>query len=247
MKNDTIHLMKEKAGRSAVDEMVESGMKLGLGTGTTAVFAVRRVAELLAKGELRNISVFATSFQTEIECEKNKIPFYQLNSHKLEGSLDLTIDGADKVDSKNHLIKGGGGALLLEKIAAYASASYVIVVDESKITDSLALDFPVPVEVVPTARVLVTKSLEALDAKVVLREALQKCGPEITEHGNIILDIYFTSPVDAVLMERDINLIPGVVENGFFTKVNPLVYIARRDLSIEKRRFAQSSMEIVYS
>jgi ribose 5-phosphate isomerase A len=228
--------MKEAAGRAAVDALVHSGMKLGLGTGSTAIHAIRRVGELLAQGTLKDISAFATSFQSEIECERLGIPFYPLNSRELAGALDLTIDGADEVDPRGRLIKGGGGAQLIEKIAAYASAAYAITVDESKIVDNLGAGFPVPVEVVPAARVSAGKALESLGAAVTLREALRKAGPVITEHGNLILDIRFASPVDPVEMENKINDIPGVVENGFFTRITPVVYIARSDGTVEVRK-----------
>jgi ribose 5-phosphate isomerase A len=230
-----IDRLKEAAGRAAVDNMVKNGMKLGLGTGSTAIHAVRRVGELLAKGELKNITAFATSFQTEIECEKLGIPFYPLNSREFSGGLDLTIDGADEVDPKNFLIKGGGGAHLTEKIAAYASALYAITVDDSKLVENLGVRFSVPVEIVPEARLQAVKALEKFNAVVILREALRKAGPVITEHGNIILDIRFNAPTDPALMENEINHIPGVVENGFFTKKHPVVYIARSDGIIETR------------
>ena len=224
--------MKEAAGRAAVDALVQSGMKLGLGTGSTAVHAIRRVGELMAEGALKDISAFATSFQAEIECEKLGIPLYPLNSRALSGGLDLTIDGADEVDSQNRLIKGGGGALLIEKIAAYASALYVITVDESKLAEHLGMGFPVPVEVVPEARTQAWRALEKLGAAVTLREALRKAGPVITEHGNIILDIRFSAPVDPAALEMELNHIPGVVENGFFTRIRPAVYIARSNGTI---------------
>jgi ribose 5-phosphate isomerase A len=231
----SVGLMKEAAGKAAVDEMVKSGMKLGLGTGSTAIHAVRRVGELLSQGALRDIYAFATSFQTEIECEKLRIPLFTLNSRELSAGLDLTIDGADEVDPQNRLIKGGGGAHLIEKIAAYASAQYAITVDESKLTERLGGGFPVPVEVVPEARAQVAKALEKLGASVIIREAVRKAGPVITEHGNLILDIRFTSPIDPSLMETEINNIPGVVENGFFTGKPPVVYIARSNGTVEKR------------
>jgi ribose 5-phosphate isomerase A len=227
--------MKEAAGKAAVDELVHSGMKLGLGTGSTAIYAIRRVGELLSRGELRDISAFVTSFQSEIECERLGIPFYPLNSRKLAGSLDLTIDGADEVDPKGRLIKGGGGALLLEKIAAYASAAYAITVDESKIVGSLGAGFPVPVEVIPEARVSAGRALEQLGASVMLREAVRKAGPIITEHGNLLLDIRFAAPVDPAAMEGEINRIPGVVENGFFTRIAPVVFIALSNETVEVR------------
>jgi len=228
--------MKEASATEAVDSLVQSGMKLGLGTGSTAIFAVRRVGLLLEQGVLRDIYAFATSFQTEIECEKLGIPFYTLNSKKLAGSLDLVIDGADEVDPLNRLIKGGGGALLIEKIAAYISAGYAVTVDESKITGNLGMNFPVPVEVVPEARVTTCKALESLGAIVSLREAMRKAGPVITEHGNLILDIRFTMPVDPAVMECEINQIPGVVENGLFTRINPVVFIGRSNGTVETRR-----------
>jgi len=236
MEQDSNRLMKETAGRAVVDDMVKSGMKLGLGTGSTAIHAVRRVGELLAQGVLRDISAFATSFQTEIECEKLGIHFYTLNSRELSSGLDLTIDGADEVDPQNRLIKGGGGAMLIEKIAAYASSEYAIIVDESKLVERLGLGFPVPLEVVPEARVQAARTLDKLGVNVNLREALRKAGPVITEHGNLILDIRFGSPIDPSIMETELNQIPGIVENGFFTRKPPVVYIARSNGTIETRR-----------
>jgi len=235
MGQDSIGLMKEAAGKAAVDQMVKSGMKLGLGTGSTAIHSVRRVGELLSQGELRDICAFATSLQTEIECEKLRIPFFTLNSRELSSGLDLTIDGADEVDPQNRLIKGGGGAHLIEKLAAYASAEYAIIVDESKVTERLGGGFPVPVEVVSEARAQVAKTLEKMGANVMIREGVRKAGPVITEHGNLILDIRFSSPIDPSLMETEINNIPGVVENGFFTRKPPVVFIAHSNGTIEKR------------
>ena len=236
MESDSNRLMKEAAGRAAVDDLVKSGMKLGLGTGSTAIHAVRRVGELLAQGTLRDICAFATSLQTEIECEKLGIPFYTLNSRELSSGLDLAIDGADEVDPRSFVIKGGGGALLIEKIAAYASSLFAVIVDESKLTERLGQGFPVPVEVVPEARTQAARALDKLGANVSLREALRKAGPVITEHGNLILDIRFGSPIEPSIMETELNQIPGVVENGFFTRNPPVVYIARSNGSIETRR-----------
>ncbi|MDR1863931.1 MAG: ribose-5-phosphate isomerase RpiA [Treponema sp.] len=229
--------IKEMVGRKAVEALVRSGMKLGLGTGSTAVHAVAHIGALMARGELRNILAVPTSFQTVMECEKWGIPLFTLNSKEIAGRLDLTIDGADEVDGQKRLVKGGGGALLVEKITAYASASYAVAADESKRVDNLGLAFPVPLEVVPEARRTVTLSLEKLGAQVAVREALRKAGPVITEHGNILLDIRFKSPVDPRVLEAELNRIPGVVENGFFTgpwdgTLKTTVFIGRRDGSL---------------
>lgn len=227
--------IKELVGRSTVDTLVKSGMKLGLGTGSTAIPAVRRIGELWKQGILKDIKAVATSFQTILECEKWHIPLYTLNSPEIGGSLDLTIDGADEVDPQSLCIKGGGGALLLEKLVAYASETYALVVDESKLVKQLGLSFPVPVEVIPDARVIVVKRLEEFGCDVMLREALRKAGPVITDRGNLLLDIRFHARVNPRALEDEINHITGVVENGFFTKLHPIVFIGHSDGSVERR------------
>ena len=232
--------VKELVAAAAVDALVKSGMKLGLGTGSTAIPAVRRIGAGLAEGKLQNIKAVATSFQTTIECETLGIPLFTLNSREIGGKLDLTIDGADEVDPQNRCIKGGGGALLLEKIIAYASSYYAIVVDDSKIVENLGVKFPVPVEVIPEARLTVSRSLEKLGAEVKLREALRKAGPVITDHGNLLLDIRFKEVVDPTALEAELNRIPGVVENGFFTGpldrvLRPVVFVGLFDGRVEQR------------
>jgi ribose 5-phosphate isomerase A len=229
--------MKELAGRGAVEALVKSGMRLGLGTGSTAIHAVRHVGALLTQGVLKDIRAVPTSFQTQLECERLGIPLFSLNSPEIGGALDLTIDGADEVDPQGCCVKGGGGALLLEKIAAYASAIFAIVTDESKLVERLGQSFPVPLETVPEARVTVSRAAEALGAEVMLREAVRKAGPVITEHGNLILDLRFKEPVDPAALETELNGIPGVVENGFFTRFaegrRPLVFTAHADGYLE--------------
>jgi ribose 5-phosphate isomerase A len=227
--------MKEAAAFAAVDRLVKSGMKLGLGTGSTAIHAVRRVGALLREGRLAGIRAVATSFQTEMECERLGIPLFTLNSRETGGQLDLTIDGADEVDGENRCVKGGGAALLLEKIAAYASAAWAVVVDESKLAENLGTGFPVPLEVVQEARITVTRYAESLGAEVTLRKAVRKAGPVITEHGNIILDLRFSRPVSPAALEEEFNNFPGIVESGFFTRVRPRLFIARADGAVEER------------
>ncbi|MDR0410701.1 MAG: ribose-5-phosphate isomerase RpiA [Treponema sp.] len=229
--------MKENAGKAAVDALIRDGVKVGLGTGSTAITVVQYIGLLLAQGKLKNISAVTTSLQTEMECEKWNIPTYSLNSRHIGGSLDVAIDGADQIDSHHFCVKGGGGALLMEKIVAYSSTIFALVVDETKLVEHLGLTFPVAVEVIPSARVSVCKALDRLQGKGVVRLAVRKAGPVITDHGNIILDTLFQQPIYPAVMEEEINCIPGVMENGLFAKKGPHVFVARADGTVEARDY----------
>jgi len=215
--------LKRAIAALAADEMIHDNMKLGIGTGSTAIELVRRIRERREKGELLNIFPVPTSLQTEIECIRNNIPVFSLNDPAIGGRLDLTIDGADEVDDEWHLIKGGGGALLFEKVVAYFSESYAIMVDSSKLADKLGKKFSVPVEVIPQAIVPVSKKLEEMGAKTVLRTGVAIVGPAITKQGNVIIDCSFARPIEPMETEKAINAIAGVMENGIFTlRVNDL-------------------------
>jgi len=248
MKNESISQTEQKTlvARHAVDDLIaagliHSGMKIGLGTGSTAMPAVQRIAEYIRDGKLTGIRAVATSFQTTIACEELGIPVFSMNAREIGGTLDLAIDGADEISPAKHLIKGGGAALLLEKIVAYNSKRFVIIGDESKAVGSLGIGFPLPVEIIAEARVSASAALAALGATVTLRQGVRKAGPVITDNGNLIVDCLWkpasggTSPIDPADMERRINAIVGVVENGFFTGNTPTVYIAHVDGSVEKR------------
>ena len=135
------------AANTAIDTLIKegkifSGMKIGLGTGSTALPAVKRLSERIEDGTLHDIKAVVTSFQTENYCKDLEIPVYTLNDRAIGGELDLAIDGADEIDPKNNLIKGGGAALLLEKIVAYNSKNYAIVADESKSVENMGTRFP---------------------------------------------------------------------------------------------------------
>ena len=220
---------KELVASTAVDTLINegkifSGMKIGLGTGSTAIPAVKHLAKRINDGTLKDIKAVVTSFGTQNLCEELNIPVYSMNDKVIGGHLDLAIDGADEVDPDNNVIKGGGAALLREKIVAYNSTLFVVVADSTKIVDSLGTKFPLPVEIVGEARVPVEKALNSIGAECVLREGVRKCGPVITDNGNQILDILWKSPVNPAEMEDKINSIVGVVENGFFTKNKPVVF-----------------------
>lgn len=231
---------KVLAATTAVDTLIKegkifSGMKIGLGTGSTAMPAVKRLAERIADGTLKDVKAVVTSFQTQLACEGFGIPVYTLNDKCIGGHLDLSIDGADEIDQKNNLIKGGGAAHLREKLVEYNSSFLAIVADSSKDVQSLGTKFPLPVEVISDARVPVIKELEKLGASCVLREGVKKAGPVITDNGNMILDCTWKAPVDPAEMEEKINNITGVVECGFFTKIHPVAFIAREDGTVTVR------------
>ncbi len=224
--------LKQQLGRRAVDDFVRSGMRVGLGTGSTAIHAVRRLAEKLNSGELDNVACVATSSQTEMECEDLGLPIYSLNHAHIGAMLDVTIDGADEIEPSGSLCKGGGGALTLEKIVAYNSKRMVIVAEERKYVAELGKTFPISVEVVREARVTATRALEAMGGSVTLRMAQRKMGPVITDNGCIILDTLFAHSFDAVALERELNAVPGVLENGLFTGRQYTVYLAKPDGSL---------------
>jgi len=226
--------MKKLTGKCVVDALVKEGMKLGMGTGSTAMEAVLRLAELMQEGKIRSIFVVPTSYQTEIACRKYNIPLFTLNDPLINGRLDLTIDGADEVDPHWNLIKGGGGALLIEKIAAYYSDQYAIIVDESKLVAGLGAAFPVPVEVHYPALLPVSRELEQLGARVMLREGKKLAGPVVTKQGNLILDISFDKMIEAAVMEQAINALPGVMENGIFTVKVTHLFIGKKEGTVQQ-------------
>lgn len=237
---------KALVGNAVIDRLFErglikSGMKIGLGTGSTAIIAVERLASYIRDGKISGIKAVATSFQTHIACEENGIPVYTLNSKEIAGKLDLSIDGADEIDPDNNLIKGGGAAHVQEKIVEYNTKRLVIIADESKLVPHLGTKFPLPVEIIPASRGPVVREMEKLGASCVLRSCAGKDGPIVTDNGNQILDCTWpalsdgSSPVNPAKMEDRVNKITGVVENGFFTKNKPLVFIAHADGTVEER------------
>jgi ribose 5-phosphate isomerase A len=207
----TVSRQKQQAAEYAVG-FVESGMVVGLGTGSTAVFAVRRIAALLESGQLRSVVGVATSLRTEAEACRLGIPITDLEAHP---TVDLTIDGADEVDPSLNVIKGAGGALLREKIVAQASRREVIVVDAGKPSPRLGTRQPLPVEVVSFGWGSQRRFLEGLGARVTVRET-SPGQPFLTDQGNLILDCAFGPIADPMALARELDARAGIVGHGLF-------------------------------
>lgn len=203
--------LKQQAAERAV-EFVRSGMVVGLGHGSTAIFAVRRIAQLLHEGQLHDILGVPCSRQLEEDARRLGIPLTTLDEHPV---IDLTIDGADEVDPHLNLIKGGGGALLREKIVAQASRREIIVVDESKLSPVLGTHRPVPVEVIPFGWRSQAAYLESLGARVEVRRNNDGTLFQ-TDQGNLILDCHFGPISDPTQLTTRLNERAGIVEHGLF-------------------------------
>lgn len=222
----TIHPGKKAAGEKAAS-MLKSGMTVGLGTGSTAYWAIQKIGEMVAEG--LDIKTVATSVESENLAKELKIPttpFSEINH------LDVDIDGADEVDNHFDLIKGGGGALLREKIIATISKKMIVVVDETKVVDTLGR-FPLPVEVVPFGIEWTIRHLQRLCTSLTLRK--KKDAAYLTDNGNYILDCDFYPIGDPAALHRQLNNIPGVVENGIFTGLCDTVIIGYADGRTEIR------------
>jgi ribose 5-phosphate isomerase A len=215
---------KQQAAERAV-EFVQSGMVVGLGTGSTAIFATRHIARDLQDGRFKNIFGFATSKAVWKEAQRLGIP---MMSEEMPNSLDLTIDGADEVDPDLNLIKGRGGALLREKIAAQASRRVIIVADDSKLSPRLGTRHAVPVEVLPFGWRSQFRYLESLGAQVEVRYNAEG-SPFITDSENIILDCNFGPIVDPAELAARLRARAGIAEHGLFVGLATDLIVAGKD------------------
>jgi ribose 5-phosphate isomerase A len=220
---------KATAGRRGA-EFVVDGMTVGLGTGTTAEYAIRRLAERVKEEGLR-ITAIATSLRTELLARESGIPLIDING---VGHIDLTIDGADEIDPAFNMIKGGGGALLREKVVARASRLEVIVVDPAKLVDQLGRGWPVPVEVVPFGWAQTARALHTLGCEAKLRGPSED-RPYRTDNGNLLLDCRFQTINDPAGLEQRINAVRGVVESGLFIGLAHRLVIGHTDGACEVR------------
>jgi ribose 5-phosphate isomerase A len=218
---DPVKVMKQEVGRAAANR-VKSGSIVGLGTGSTTAFAIQFLGDRLKSGELTDIKGVPTSFQASVLAKQYGIPLTTLDEIS---KIDIAIDGADEVDPQRNLIKGGGAAHTREKIVDSLADEFIVVVDSSKLVDRLGSTFPLPIEVLPMAVAPVTHALEQLGGKPELRMGVKKDGPVITDQGNMILDVDFGAIDNPAELEKTLNNIPGILENGLFVGVATLILI----------------------
>ncbi|MCP1311338.1 ribose-5-phosphate isomerase RpiA [Paenibacillus tyrfis] len=217
---------KKAAGEKAA-EYISDGMRIGLGTGSTVYWTILRIGELVKEG-LRIEAV--PSVQTEKLAREVGIPL--LLPARLQAPLDLTVDGADEVSPKDELIKGGGGALLREKMIASFSDRFIVVVDHSKCVPVLGR-FPLPVEVVPFGWEMTSRQLGQMGCEPVLR--MRDGAPFVTDNGNYVIDCQFGSIPNPGELTVELNKLPGVVENGLFVNMADLIVVGHPDGTVRTK------------
>jgi ribose 5-phosphate isomerase A len=212
---------KKNAAYAAVQH-VKDDFVVGLGSGSTAAYAIEALGDRIRRDKLRVLGV-PTSYQAFLLAVRHGIPMTTLEEHSV---LDVDIDGADQIDPKLNLIKGMGAALAREKIVASVSKQTVIIADESKKVKALGENGQaVPVEVLPFAITVVKRRIEVVGGKAVLREGKSKVGPVITDNGNVVVDANFGVIADAAKLEIKLKMIPGVVETGLFVGLANIAYV----------------------
>ncbi len=214
---------KKRAAIEAVKH-VKNGQIIGLGSGSTAAYAIQEIGKLARKKRWRILGV-PTSHQAFSLATDSGIQVTTLDEHP---RLDLTIDGADQIDPSLNMIKGMGGALAREKIVASASKQNVIVADETKLVKRLGVNHPVPVEVLPFALATITSKIRKEGGKPILRIGTGKVGPVVTDNGNFLLDVWMKKNVDLKELDVKLKSISGVVETGLFVGIADVVYVGTR-------------------
>lgn len=216
--------LKKMVGYKSVDDYVKSNMIVGLGTGSTACYAVERLGQKLKSGELTNVICIPTSEKTKEQAQELNIPLITLNENS---EIDIAIDGADEVDLNLSVVKGGGGALLREKMVAISAKKFIIIVDESKLSKGLGSKYPLPVEITPFCHEHTLRKIQSLSSFVGCKPVLRmgsssnnkKDGDNIaiTDNGNYIVDFYFTNSIkDVNNAAKELTNTVGVIEHGIF-------------------------------
>ena len=217
--------VKLNAAKSVIGLIPEKGA-IGLGSGSTVAIFAKELGRRIESGKV-DVSVVPSSYQAYQLATEFNIPLTNLD---INPELLLTIDGADEVDKKLNLTKGGGGALFQEKVVASASKKLVIIVDESKLVEKLASKFLIPVEVLPFSLGVVQKTITKMGIEPILRQAQKKMGPVVTDNGNFIIDLKFPKPIDHPLqVSIDLKMIPGIVETGLFIGMTDEVHVGTKE------------------
>ncbi|MDP3033788.1 MAG: ribose-5-phosphate isomerase RpiA [Methanobacteriaceae archaeon] len=214
--------LKKDIGYEAAKEVLD-GQVVGLGTGSTTHYFIEKLGMRIEEEDL-DIMGIPTSYQSFFLAKDCNIPITTLEEH----DINLAVDGADEVDPALNLIKGGGAAHTLEKIIDYSADRFIVIVDDSKMVETLG-KFPVPLEVIPTAARVVSQILEDMGVSTSIRMAERKDGPVITDNGNFVIDAEFGILNDPEELEIELNSIPGVVENGIFSGVVDQVFVGTPD------------------
>eukprot|EP00128_Syssomonas_multiformis_P008315 Colp12_sorted_trinity150504_noHs@19418 len=221
---------KRKAAYAAVDEFVKDNFVVGIGSGSTVVYAVERIAERV-KTEGLKLVCLPSSFQARQLIVENNLVLGDFDRYPVN---DVTIDGADEIDAELNAIKGGGGCHLQEKILASTAKQFVIIADFRKDSKKLGEQWKkgVPIEVVPMALAPVTNKLKELGCVPKLRMAVNKAGPVVTDNGNLVIDADFGIIVSPATLEQKLSLIPGIVETGLFINMAVKAFIGNADGSV---------------
>lgn len=230
MSKEIIEQGKKNAAIKAVEENVKEDMVLGIGSGSTVVYAIERIAEMNKKKKL-GLKCIPTSFQSYQLIVEKGLNLVSLDQYPV---LDLDIDGADEIDTDLNLIKGGGGCHVQEKIIASNSKKLIIIADFRKKSEKLGQNWKrgVPIEVIPMAYIPVMKKLEQLGGKPKLRMAQEKAGPLISDNGNFIIDVDFGKIENPSDLNNKLIKIPGIVDTGLFIGMVSKVYIGKNDGSV---------------
>ncbi len=228
---------KKRAALEAVKH-IKNGQVIGLGSGSTAAYAIQEIGKLLRRKKWHILAV-PTSYQAFLLAVDWRIPVTTLDEHP---QVDITIDGADQIDPYLNMIKGMGGALVREKIVASVSKQEIIIADETKLVKKLGVNHPVPVEVLPSAAVVVMSRIREIGGKPVLRIGTGKVGPVVTDNGNFLLDVSMEKISNPEELDTKLRSIPGVVETGLFIGLADIVYVGTRD---KVKRLEKGSLDHV--
>jgi ribose 5-phosphate isomerase A len=236
MDNNIIEQGKKRAAFKAVDDNIKDGLIIGIGSGSTVVYAVNRIGELNNEHNLDLICI-ASSFQARQLILENKLMLGTLDEYP---EVDIDLDGADEIDQNLNLIKGGGGCLVQEKILAFNSKKLVIIADYRKNSMYLGQQWRngVPIEVIPTAHVPLSNKFSKMGGKPILRMARAKAGPLVTDNSNFIIDVEFGVIKNPLELNMQLLNLPGVVDTGLFLGMTNKAYIGQQNgdvLSLYKK------------